>query len=81
MAGTFGLEAEHAAMASAMAEWDLIPAMRDKPTAQIIANRFSCRQQMRAHGDPRLRHVAIVLHEALVAAGSQRLEAPHGVSL
>jgi len=66
MAGSFGLEAEHAEMASAMAERDLMPALRDKPKAQIIANGFSCRQQMRLHGDTRARHLAILLREALV---------------
>ena len=66
MAGSFGLEAEHAEMASAMAERDLMPALRDKPKAQIIANGFSCRQQMCLHGDTRSRHLAILLREALV---------------
>ncbi|MCP5196016.1 MAG: (Fe-S)-binding protein [Gammaproteobacteria bacterium] len=68
MAGTFGLEAEHAEMASAMAEQDLMPALRDKPAAQVIANGFSCRQQIRAHGDTRPRHLAVLLHEALIEA-------------
>jgi Fe-S oxidoreductase len=68
MAGTFGLEAEHAEMASAMAEQDLMPILRDQPTAQVIANGFSCRQQMRAHGDTRPRHLAVLLREALVEA-------------
>ncbi|MCB1821002.1 MAG: (Fe-S)-binding protein, partial [Candidatus Competibacteraceae bacterium] len=68
MAGTFGLEAEHVEMASAMAERDLIPALRDKPTAQVIANGFSCRQQMRIHGDTRPRHLAVLLRDALVGA-------------
>lgn len=65
MAGSFGLEAEHAALASAMAERDLMPALRDKPAARVIANGFSCRQQMRAHGDTRAHHVALLLREAL----------------
>lgn len=68
MAGTFGLETEHAEMASAMAERDLMPTLRDQPTAQVIANGFSCRQQMRAHGDTRARHLAVLLRETLVEA-------------
>ena len=68
MAGTFGLEAEHVEMASAMAERDLMPALRDKPTAQVIANGFSCRQQMRIHGDTRPRHLAVLLRDALAGA-------------
>ncbi|MNZ88653.1 Anaerobic glycerol-3-phosphate dehydrogenase subunit C [compost metagenome] len=66
MAGTFGIEQEHAAMASAMAEQALLPALREKPAARVVANGFSCRQQMRAHGDGRARHLAELLCEALV---------------
>jgi glycerol-3-phosphate dehydrogenase subunit C len=69
MAGTFGLEAEHAQTATAMAEQALMPALRDRPTARVVANGFSCRQQMRAHGDVRARHLAVLLRSAL-AAGS-----------
>jgi len=65
MAGTFGLEAEHAGMASEMAEQDLMPALRAKPVARVVANGFSCRQQMRAHGDARPRHLAVLLRESL----------------
>lgn len=66
MAGTFGIEQEHAAMASAMAEQTLLPALREQPAARVVANGFSCRQQMRAHGDARPRHLAELLREALV---------------
>lgn len=66
MAGSFGLEAEHAEMASAMAERDLMPALRDKPKARVVANGFSCRQQIYAHGDSRPCHLAVLLREALV---------------
>ena len=69
MAGTFGLEAEHASMATAMAEQDLMPALRARPAARVVANGFSCRQQMRALGDPRPRHLALLLHDALADAG------------
>lgn len=65
MAGTFGLEQEHAGLASAMAEQALLPALRDKPAARVVANGFSCRQQMRAHGDARPRHLAELLRDAL----------------
>ncbi|MGB5737156.1 MAG: heterodisulfide reductase-related iron-sulfur binding cluster, partial [Thiohalocapsa sp.] len=65
MAGTFGLEAEHAAMSTAMAERDLLPALRAAPDARVIANGFSCRAQMRAHGDHRARHLAVLLRDAL----------------
>ncbi|MBB3104768.1 (Fe-S)-binding protein [Azomonas macrocytogenes] len=67
MAGTFGIEKEHAAMASEMAEQALLPALREKPEARVIANGFSCRQQMRSHGDSRPRHLAELLRDALAA--------------
>jgi glycerol-3-phosphate dehydrogenase subunit C len=70
MAGTFGLEAEHADMATAMAEQGLLPALRAQPQAQVVANGFSCRQQMRAHGDVRPRHLAVLLRDALTEAAS-----------
>lgn len=65
MAGTFGLEQEHAALSSAMAEQALLPALRAQPEARVVANGFSCRQQMRGHGDPRPRHLAELLRDAL----------------
>ncbi|MCC6076314.1 (Fe-S)-binding protein [Pseudomonas sp. GCM10022188] len=65
MAGTFGIEREHAQLAGAMAEQALLPALRANPAARVVANGFSCRQQMRAHGDERPRHLAELLHEAL----------------
>jgi glycerol-3-phosphate dehydrogenase subunit C len=69
MAGIFGLEAEHADMASSMAEQGLLPALREKPAARVIANGFSCRQQIRAHGDNRPRHLAVLLSDALIEQG------------
>lgn len=66
MAGTFGIEAEHAEMSSKMAEQALLPALREKPEARVVANGFSCRHQMRAHGDQRPRHLAELLRDALV---------------
>ncbi|NEV63956.1 (Fe-S)-binding protein [Thiorhodococcus minor] len=65
MAGTFGIEAEHAEMAGNMAELGLMPALREKPGARVVANGFSCRQQMQALGDDRPRHLAVLLAEAL----------------
>jgi Fe-S oxidoreductase len=65
MAGTFGIEAEHADMAAAMAEQGLLPALREKPAARVVANGFSCRQQMRLHGDQRAQHLAVLLRDAL----------------
>lgn len=66
MAGTFGLEREHAALSTRMAEQQLLPALREDPSARVVANGFSCRQQMRNHGDARPRHLAELLRDALV---------------
>lgn len=65
MAGTFGLESEHAEFATRMAEQGLLPALRANPDARLVANGFSCRQQIRAHDDARPRHLAVLLREAL----------------
>lgn len=65
MAGSFGIEREHAPLATAMAEQGLLPALRAAPEARVLANGFSCRQQMRNHGDNRARHLAELLRDAL----------------
>ncbi|MDV7213491.1 (Fe-S)-binding protein, partial [Azotobacter beijerinckii] len=65
MAGTFGIETEHAELSEKMAEQALMPALREKPEARVVANGFSCRHQMRAHGDQRPRHLAELLRDAL----------------
>ena len=52
--------------ARAVAERDLMPALRAAPDARIVANGFSCRTQMRAHGDHRAQHLAVLLRDALV---------------
>lgn len=53
-------------MARRMAELDLLPALRAAPDdATVVANGFSCREQIRA-GSPRApRHVATLLRDAL----------------
>ena len=65
MAGTFGLEREHAGLSVQMAESALLPRLRTSPNATVIANGFSCRQQLRAHAGHRCRHLAQLLDEAL----------------
>jgi Fe-S oxidoreductase len=66
MAGTFGLEAEHVRMATDMAEQGLLPTLRAKPKARVVANGFSCRQQIRGHGDQRPQHLAVLLRDCLM---------------
>ncbi len=45
-AGSFSIEKEHADIAMQMAELSLFPALREKPQAPILANGFSCQQQI-----------------------------------
>ena len=65
MAGSFGLEAEHADISMQMAELDLLPALRAAPDAAILANGFSCRHQIREGVDRQPVHVALLLRDAL----------------
>jgi glycerol-3-phosphate dehydrogenase subunit C len=65
MAGSFGLEAEHFPLARQMAEQDLLPALRAAPQATVIANGFSCRQQIRTGSDHQPVHLAIYLQKKL----------------
>jgi Fe-S oxidoreductase len=68
MAGSFGLETEHAAISMQMAEIDLLPALRAAPEAAILANGFSCRHQIREGVDRQPVHVALLLRDALKEA-------------
>ncbi len=65
MAGSFGLEAEHAAISMQMAELDLLPALRAAPDAAVLANGFSCRHQIREGAGRKPRHIALLLRDAL----------------
>ena len=65
MAGTFGLEAEHADLSLAMAEDALLPNLRAAPDAELVANGFSCRHQIRSRAGRPVRHLASVLRDAL----------------
>ncbi|MGZ8217305.1 (Fe-S)-binding protein [Methylomagnum sp.] len=66
MAGSFGLEAEHAATSLAMAELALLPKLREHPAAAaVIGNGFSCRHQIREGSGHQPKHLAQVLKEAL----------------
>lgn len=61
MAGSFGMEAEHFAMAQQMAEQTLLPALRAQPQAIVVANGFSCRQQIRNNSSCTPVHLAVLL--------------------
>ncbi len=66
MAGHFGLEAEHADISLAMAEQDLLPALRAAPDdAPVLANGFSCRHQIAEGCGRSAQHVAVLMRDAL----------------
>ena len=66
MAGSFGVEAEHAATSWEMAGQSLLPKLRENPNSQVLSNGFSCRQQIR-EGDGRSSlHLAQLFRDALV---------------
>ena len=65
MAGSFGLEAEHAELSNKMAELSLLPTVREKPDATVVANGFSCRHQIRDGSDHQPIHIAVLLNQLL----------------
>jgi Fe-S oxidoreductase len=72
MAGSFGIEKENTAMAMQMAEIDLLPALREKPDATVVANGFSCRHQIREGCEHQPVHIAVLLRDAMIAPAMQR---------
>jgi hypothetical protein len=66
MAGSFGFEAGHYDVSLAVGEHELLPAVRqaDKETL-IIADGFSCREQIAQTTDRQALHLAQVLQMAL----------------
>jgi Fe-S oxidoreductase len=65
MAGSFGMETEHFEMAQQMAQQALLPALQTQPDATVVANGFSCRQQIRNHSSRMPVHLAVLLRSAL----------------
>jgi len=66
MAGSFGYEREHFALSVAMAELDLLPAVRETAAdALLVANGTSCRRQIADGEGRRALHLAELLAEAL----------------
>jgi Fe-S oxidoreductase/FAD/FMN-containing dehydrogenase len=68
MAGAFGFQREKYPLSVALAERVLLPAVRDAPDATIVADGFSCREQLRQLGQVRARHLAELLAAAPVLA-------------
>jgi FAD/FMN-containing dehydrogenase/Fe-S oxidoreductase len=78
MAGAFGFEKQKYAVSKAIGELELLPAVRKAPTDWlIVADGFSCREQIAQETDRQALHLAEVLHMALREA----TESPEGIPL
>lgn len=73
MAGHFGLEAEHYAVSQDMAQQALFPALNAEPQAAVLANGFSCRQQIVNGGYDQPLHLAQLLQAALPGGEAAQL--------
>jgi FAD/FMN-containing dehydrogenase/Fe-S oxidoreductase len=71
LAGAFGFQRAKYPLSVALAERVLLPAVRANPSASIVADGFSCREQLRQLGHVRARHFAELLATipALASAG------------
>ena len=65
MAGSFGYEAEHYEVSMQMAELSLLPALRARPEAIVVADGSSCRHQIRDGAQREAIHVARLLERLL----------------
>ncbi|MEB2317657.1 MAG: FAD-binding protein [Pseudomonadota bacterium] len=66
MAGSFGYEASHYEVSMAMAEFSLLPAIRSRPDAIVVADGTSCRHQIADGAGREAIHVARLLEQLLV---------------
>lgn len=76
MGGSFGLEREHAALSMKMAEDALLPAIRAAKEVPLLANGFSCREQIAAGSGRKAQHLAILLQHALGSTGEEPAVTP-----
>jgi Fe-S oxidoreductase len=66
MAGSFGYEARHQDLSIRMAEAQLLPAIRQRPEAIVVADGTSCRSQIEHLAQGRqAQHVARLLESLL----------------
>jgi len=66
MAGAFGFERDKYELSVALAERVLLPAIREEPDALVVADGFSCREQVRQLLGIRPRHVAEIIADVPV---------------
>jgi Fe-S oxidoreductase len=69
LAGSFGMERGHYDVSTAIAEHDLLPAVRAASAAEtapvvVLADGFSCRLQLEQLGNIRARHLAELLADS-----------------
>ena len=73
MAGSFGFHAEHYDVSQAIGELELLPAIRQTPPDWlVIADGFSCREQIAQNSNRRALHLAEVLQMALQPSALDR---------
>src|SRR5262249_32208838 len=63
MAGAFGFERDHYEISVALAERVLLPAVRAEPDRIVVADGFSCREQLRQLAGVRALHGAELLED------------------
>ncbi len=76
MAGAFGFEAGHYDVSVAIARDALLPALAGAPDALVIADGFSCREQVVQLANRPAFHVAEVVHRALRREGQALARQP-----
>jgi Fe-S oxidoreductase len=74
MAGSFGYESKHHELSMKMAEMSLLPAVRAKPDALVVADGTSCRHQIRDGAGRTAMHVARLLEQQMRV--EQQMRAP-----
>jgi Fe-S oxidoreductase len=77
MAGAFGFEEEHHEISRQIGERVLLPEVRKaSQDTRILANGFSCREQIRHFTGRRAGHIAEILHEAVFASSGASVYNP-----
>ncbi len=72
MAGSFGFEADHYDVSMKVGELVLLPAIRaSPPDTLVVADGFSCREQIAHATGRRVVHLAEALQEGLRRVGSR----------
>jgi FAD/FMN-containing dehydrogenase/Fe-S oxidoreductase len=66
MAGSFGFEPDHTELANALGERALLPAIRNaSANIAVIADGFSCQEQIRQGTSKKPKHIAEIIYETL----------------